>query len=303
MVDKYHIFEVFLKDYQSSEAESLGTKEKFWFKHQNITYLYKKSRPNTIEDCSEKIAAELSVLMGLPHAGCELAMFEDRNGIVSRSFISENYRLVHGNEILANICLDYQKNKHLPSQHTLTNIFKAIRDFSVKSPLDGKLPNGIVQAIDVFIGYLILDALIGNSDRHHENWGYISNGDKNYLAPNYDLASSLGRELQDSEREARLKTKDKGYSIEAYAKKCTSCIYELENGKPAKVFDLVSSLAHTYPDVTKIWLLKLAEITDNDISVILQRLPDDRISPTASEFALGMLKINKGRLLGLSNSL
>jgi hypothetical protein len=50
----------------------------------------------------------------------------------------------------------------------------------------------------LFPGYLMLDALIGNTDRHHENWGArvlagLGNGRRMaVLAPTYDHASSEG---------------------------------------------------------------------------------------------------------------
>ncbi|MEH1947324.1 MAG: hypothetical protein V7K77_10255 [Nostoc sp.] len=53
--------------------EDLGTKVKFWFRHQYLgRCLFKKARPNTGEDWAEKIAAELCELLGLPHANYEL---------------------------------------------------------------------------------------------------------------------------------------------------------------------------------------------------------------------------------------
>lgn len=55
--------------------EDLGTKEKFWYRHDNLNYLYKKTRQNTGEDWSEKIASELCSLLDLPHAIYELATF------------------------------------------------------------------------------------------------------------------------------------------------------------------------------------------------------------------------------------
>jgi hypothetical protein len=38
-----------------------------------------------------------------------------------------------------------------------------------ESNLDCKASENINNAIDTFIGYLLLDAWSGNSDRHHEN--------------------------------------------------------------------------------------------------------------------------------------
>lgn len=47
----------------------------------------------------------------------------------------------------------------------------------------------------------MLDAVIGNTDRHHENWGILRKrvGDRwqGMVAPTFDHASSLGRELRD----------------------------------------------------------------------------------------------------------
>jgi serine/threonine protein kinase HipA of HipAB toxin-antitoxin module len=58
------------------------------------------------------------------------------------------------------------------------------------APSDGsEYPSAFAQ----FTGYLVLDALIGHTDRHEENWGVIEGitGAKR-LAPSFDHASSLG---------------------------------------------------------------------------------------------------------------
>ncbi|MBW4623662.1 MAG: hypothetical protein KME17_30415 [Cyanosarcina radialis HA8281-LM2] len=96
----------------------MGTKEKFWFRHEELGLcLYKKARPNTGEDWSEKIAAELCKLIELPHAQYELAIFNDRKGTISPSFLPENGSLSPGNEILAEILVDYPKDINSPAQH------------------------------------------------------------------------------------------------------------------------------------------------------------------------------------------
>jgi hypothetical protein len=62
-----------------------------------------------------------------------------------------------------------------------------------------------VQAIqNAMARYFVLDALICNTDRHHENWGFLMTyqpvdsenvNDQLKMAPSFDHASSLGREL------------------------------------------------------------------------------------------------------------
>jgi hypothetical protein len=170
---KFSIFEIPLESPESEEA--MGTKEKFWFRHEKLGLcLYKKARQNTGEDWSEKIVSELCKLIKLPHAEYELAIFNNEKGTISPSFLPENGSLIPGNEILAKIFLDYPQDIKDLSQHTLNNIFRVFNNSSVDLSRDWILLEGIESAIDTFIGYLLLDAWIGNSDRHHENWAFIN---------------------------------------------------------------------------------------------------------------------------------
>ena len=53
--------------------------------------------------------------------------------------------------------------------------------------------------------YVLLDGLVGNTDRHHENWmiAYVHHCGDMWIEimPSYDHASSLGRELTDEKRQ------------------------------------------------------------------------------------------------------
>ncbi|NEP46454.1 MAG: hypothetical protein F6K35_47560 [Okeania sp. SIO2H7] len=106
------------------------------------------------------------------------------------------------------------------SQHTLDVFIGAIANSSVNLPLNWNPPQGIQNPVETFVGYLLLDAWIGNTDRHHENWGFIVNKTVN-LAPTFDHASSLGRELQDNKRWEKLNNK----TVNSYAAKSRSGIY------------------------------------------------------------------------------
>ena len=88
---------------------------------------------------------------------------------------------------------------------------------------------GIKTAVEVFAGYLMLDAWIANQDRHHENWGLVivfeSEKPKIHLAPTFDHASSLGRNETDKNRQERLTTKDEGRNIKHYVSRARSAFY------------------------------------------------------------------------------
>ncbi len=306
MTNEFTIIEV-----QSDAPESLeetGTKEKFWFTYaeEKRLYLYKKSRPNTGEDWAEKIASELCNLLALPHAKYELATFynsdsgERECGTISPSFLPDKGSLVLGNEILAPLVPDYPKTKSFKvSEHTLKNIFTALTNTNVNLPFDWTPPNGINTAVETFVGYLLLDAWIGNSDRHHENWAFIRCHNKIYLAPTYDHASSMGREMLDCKRLLKLNNE----TVQKYAEKCTSAIYDsVEDKKPLKTFDVFCKAQQRYPGAANLWLEKLSRVSRDDISELFKRIPSERISSTAIDFAQKILEFNQSRLQILENT-
>ena len=70
-----------------SDVEQLGSKPKFWFKHEGENWLFKEARENTGEDWAEKVASEIARLLGLPTHHTELAVWEGKRGCAVRSFI------------------------------------------------------------------------------------------------------------------------------------------------------------------------------------------------------------------------
>ena len=91
---------------------------------------------------------------------------------------------MHGNEILATEIREYEADtKFGQSEHTVRSVAAIIRSPAHKPPQgwDGDPP--LDSALAVFVGYILFDAWIGNTDRHHENWGFInSTGGDIFLA-------------------------------------------------------------------------------------------------------------------------
>jgi hypothetical protein len=299
MLDKFQVLQVPKEAYDLSQNEPMGSKSKFWFKEPTFgRCLYKYTRPNTGEYWAEKIASELAELLQLPHARYELAeTWEGNFGIISLNFVPKGGTLIHGNEILTPLIPNYPTyDKYGASQHTIDVVFKAIQNLQVTLPQDVSVPNGIQNAVDMFVGYLLLDAWIGNGDRHHENWGFIRQKGNSYnilyLAPTYDHASSLGRELSDEKRKVR--------SVEAYTQKCLSAFYRNVNDlKPLKTFELFCEVANRYPHAVEVWLSCLENISTEKIDLILQRFPTERLSLISAQFAKKILMFNQKRLLSL----
>ncbi len=206
--------------------EQLGTKKKFWFRNEQGGYsLCKFGRPNTGEDWSEKLAAELAEALGLPHATYDLGVWRGERCVISPSIVPRGCSLITGNELLGSHQPSYTQafSKFKQSAHTLETIWDVLEQSNCECPLHWNRPPGVYTARDVFVGYLVLDTLIGNTDRHDENWAPIQAPEealnRRHLAPTFDHASSLGCHETDENRKVRLDTKDFGRSVEKYAER------------------------------------------------------------------------------------
>jgi HipA-like C-terminal domain len=151
--------------------EQLGSKRKFWYESAGERWLFKEAREIVAgefagEDWAEKLAAEIASLLEIPAARVELAEYRGQRGSASKRFLnSANQSLVHGNEILSGMIAGYDRDKKLHQHdHTLENILAAFERFLSGNELLR------VTMLQQLAEYFVLDALIGNTDRHHENW-------------------------------------------------------------------------------------------------------------------------------------
>lgn len=284
--------------------EQIGTKPKFWFQQDELgECLFKEGRPNTGDDWSEKVASELCNLLNLPHATYHLAIWRGRRGVVSPKFVPGGGGLIEGNQLMARVVPGYPGSKfYKVHQHTLRRVLAIMRSNKIKLPLGWQGFTGVESAIDVFVGYLVLDAWIANQDRHHQNWALVVTQDRAvHLAPSYDHASSLAANETDENREDRLRTRDEGRSVERYVERATSAFYPSRptGARPLSTVEAFQVASAVRPNGARAWLKRLEEVRAEDIAQIFAQVPAERISPVAVEFARKMLEINRKRLLAL----
>lgn len=308
-----NLFSVFGIDGTSvQEVEPMGTKSKFWLDHEQLgRCLFKTTRPGTGEDWAEKISAELANLIGLPHARYELAKFEGERGILSLSFAPKGTELVPGNELMVETDPSYPKKanrtQYRTPEHVLGRVLDTLVSKNILPPAEWEAPNWMGSSADVFVGYLLFDAWIGNGDRHDENWGILlrrsseeSTQFDRYLAPTFDHASSLGRNESDLRRLERLESKDANYTVSGYALRSRSAFFtSATDNHPMSTFDAFSSAAKSIETAAAYWLKQLGNASDADVQAIFSRIPEEFMSQTASRFAQKMLEFNQQRLLAL----
>jgi hypothetical protein len=147
----------------------------------------------------------------------------------------------------------------------------------------------------------MFDALIGNTDRHHENWGLIigpsPTGSKTWLAPTFDHASSLGRNEREQRMLERMNTMDPQFSVAAYAKRARSALYRsTKDLRPLSTLGAFESVRRRFPKVASAWLSRLQGLRIESIREIVERIPPSFINSTARAFALQVVEVNVRRL-------
>lgn len=289
-------------------TEQLGTKYKFWYEDEQLgRSLFKEGRPNTGENWAERVAVELALVVGIPHAYYELAAFRTREGVVSPSFVPEGGRLIHGNELIGGVGTetdDANRKYYRDRSHTVSRVFSFFRAVHIVRPPVDFVPFGNVKlAIDVLVGYLMFDAWIANQDRHNQNWGLVRGfGNDVHLAPSFDHGSSMGRNETDARRQQILTTRDGNQQISAYVKRATSALYPPlvnDKTKPLSTIDAFAYGAKLRPDAAASWLERLRAVTPELISSLVGLIPPTHATDVTKKFTSQLLCANRARLLAL----
>lgn len=173
----------FWEEYEGA-SEGSGRSEKIWLQNPDTgqTGLFKfKKDIGTTDHVSECIAYEIAQLLEIPCAKFEVGMYYGREGSMSYNIIKKtNQILVEGIYFITLNYPGYNPEQFIDSitkhRYSIEMVKKAIEQF---------------VSIEGFLKMLMFDYLIGNSDRHQNNWAIIIEDDKMVWSPLYDNSSSL----------------------------------------------------------------------------------------------------------------
>jgi len=295
--------------WQALEEESLGTKEKVWLvDDQKQEWLFKLPRPGTGEHWAERAVAGIAARLGIPHAVVELARRGSDSGSVALNFAGDRTKsaLLLGNYILSRVP-GYESTKKKPKLHSVELVLRALSQPKFRPPSGSTAGPLLRTAADALTGYLMLDALVGNTDRHHENWGLLVRPNPQgqgqlsiELAPTFDHASSLGREIDDRRRNRLLAEVDRRSTVETYCDRGPSPLFSM--GDAPRVLTVRAAFQRALqvlPAAAKGWLEQLAAVDSRALHHYIDELPTEIASTTAVQFAKAMLDCNRRFLLGL----
>jgi hypothetical protein len=177
------------------------------------------TRPNTArrsEPAIELLALELARRAGVPVALAKPASWTDERGIVSLRFHGDDEQHHPGAELLG-----------LPSETGSSPGARQHRNDGRASATLERVREKLLELeqahrtelINPFTRILVVDAWLGNGDRHSGNWALITGPRGARLAPMYDPAACLGVELTDERPELGAATEE---LIARYCDRCPS---------------------------------------------------------------------------------
>lgn len=141
---------------------------------------------------SEYLGSHIFALLGFKAQETYMGTYNNRHVVVMKDFLTDGAQFVPFNEV-GESSLDVDKEK---VQYTYTDIMKMLRANRKLTDVD--------KTIDVFWDMYIVDAFIGNFDRHGMNWGFIKENNRYSLAPVFDNGSALFPQMNDEEEMLRI---------------------------------------------------------------------------------------------------
>ena len=204
--------------YRGEETKSLlgeATKFILFSRYKDKRFLVKFSKDvgtrnnHGIKDIiTEKIMTDIADCF-MKSAKCSIVLYQDRLALCStmftyfgdrnvKSVVNNNeYRAIHGNEIF-----EYAYDKKPPDKRKKQKKFYQLEEIEkaiMKYPSYYKLNTNIgIKLLSDFRLMLLIDAFLGNQDRHHENWCLVIKTSKKdsskktlYFSPLFDTGRGL----------------------------------------------------------------------------------------------------------------
>lgn len=194
-----------------------GSEKKKTLIYNNIKYLVKF--PDPIGENSKNVSYINNAFSEYIGSNIfKMAEFEAQNTLLGKYYYK-------GKEKIVCACEDFTDNEH---------ILYEFENLALSTNLDRKIETELTDIIDVleeskmidtkeikekFWDMFVIDSLIGNTDRHNGNWGFLLNKQINEItfSPIYDCGSCLNPLLEDTELENMNSAEIKNLAINCYS--------------------------------------------------------------------------------------
>ena len=184
-----------MRDYTKYEKTPVmfsGAERKFEIIIEGYRYIVKLQKNSevglTFNHVSEHLGSHIFQSIGIPVQETFLGTYDGKNVVVMKNFLEPEDMLVAFNGV-GESSLERDKEFY---QYTYEDITAMLRE-NMKS-------TNVEETINRFWDMFIVDAIIGNFDRHGGNWGFIKRNNLYRIAPVYDNGSSLYPKLNTDDK-------------------------------------------------------------------------------------------------------
>lgn len=260
--------------YPPSERYYGGTERKIGILINDRPYMVKFQKASVFglrnNHLSEHIGSTLFNALGLPAQETLLGTYDGQPVVACRDFVGEDEQFVPFNDV-GESSLDRDKETY---QYDYEDIMLMLRDNS-------KLTS-VQETVSAFWEMYVIDALVGNFDRHGANWGFIKKNDAYRLAPVFDNGSCLFPSLPEDQMPSIIQSPEE---TDARVYNFPTSQIRL-NGKKSSYYEVINSLA--FPECNKALAAIVGRCSLDSILSVVDGVPES--SATQKQFYCHMLQ-------------
>lgn len=281
-----------------------GTRAKCWVLNpfDNNRYFFKISLKKQVIDYHsefwmEIIASKLGQSLGLRMLDYNIAKQENLIGCISKNMCEDCFELVETTRILSGFDETYNPaSKKDQVRYTFNFLYEALKS------------KNLHNQVDKFIEVLVFDTIIGNQDRHQDNWGFIkptsnevvvekksiffwrkkslkivNSWDVAKFSPIYDSGSCLGHELTEEKVSQMLKNE---MQLNAYVRRGKPELRWVD--KKLSYYELLNCLLqdNRFKQLTRAVIKRILEKFNSSIFAEIVHNIDNAIPESEYEFKL-----------------
>ena len=219
--------------YEISNINYGGSERKIGIKIENEYYMIKFQKKTAFgkrnNHISEYLGSQIFNMLGVNAQETILGTFKDENVVVCKDFNIDGYQFVPFNDV-GESTIEEDKEKY---QYSYEDIMSLLQ-------LNKKITN-VEDVVSSFWEIYIIDALLGNFDRHGNNWGFLKKNNKYEMAPVFDNGSCLFPNMINEDEmiyimNSKEETDKRVYSFPTSQIKL--------NGKKSSYYDVINSLVY-----------------------------------------------------------
>lgn len=263
-------------------------KPPYKFLKPNFPYLFKLSSHRYPEQFwMEIFAYQFGEIIDVPVPRAFVAVNRQNNqcGALIEWFLEQNSEdFEPGGDFFMDLVPGFDRKKG--TQHnfeTLSEIFHGL----------GARYQNLHNWLSYWAKVFAFDMLIGNTDRHQDNWGIVTNGDQSEarIAPAFDNGTSLGHEI----RAEKFVLANDAQWLKTYVDKGRHHIrWKISDLKPMNHLLLLTELMATYPSIKQTIINCIDRVDFDKVNTILKRLCSFdvpvKLTKERAEFLLTLLR-------------